>query len=55
MTFKEFTETDVFKMSDVYECVDSNGSILDSDYVNTDSPVIDWHVNSGYLEIVIGK
>lgn len=55
MIFKEFTETDLFKISDVFECVDSNGSILDNDFVNADSLVIDWHVNYGYLEIVIGK
>ena len=55
--FKEFRETEDFKLADVITFVGTDGGELDID--NSDSEdldsfdVEDWHKDNGYLEIVL--
>ena len=57
MMFKEFRETEDFKLADVITFVETDGEELDID--NPDSEdldnfdVEDWHKDNGYLEIVL--
>lgn len=59
MTFKEFTETEDYKWSDVVYIVDENGIAPDSedDWLTDDTEVIDWKKTSepASLEIVVKR
>lgn len=54
MTFKEFKNTDEYLNANVIEFVDTNGeNCEDTDEVLDNMNVVDFHCNSGYLEIVL--
>ena len=55
MTFSEFMETDIFKMADVVTTVDGSGTEVDGDWCLPNSPVLEYHQDGGYLEIVVGR
>lgn len=59
MTFKEFTETEDYRWSDVVYIVDKDGIAPDSedDWLTDDTEVIDWKKTSepASLEIVVKR
>ena len=57
MMFKEFRETEDFKLADVISFVGTEGEELDIDNPYSEDldsfDVEDWHKDNGYLEIVL--
>ena len=57
MMFKEFRETEDFKLADVIAFVRTDGEELDIDDPDSEDldnfDVEDWHKDNGYLEIVL--
>ncbi len=57
MMFKEFRETEDFKLADVITFVGTDGEELDIDNPYSDDLngfyVENWHSDNGYLEIVL--
>ena len=57
MMFKEFRETEIFKLADVIAFVGTDGEELDIDDPDSEDldnfDVEDWHKDNGYLEIVL--
>ena len=57
MMFKEFRETEDFKLADVIAIVGTDGDELDIDDPDSEDldsfDVEDWHSDNGYSEIVL--
>ena len=57
MMFKEFRETEDFKLADVITFVGTDGEELDIDNPDSDDLngfyVENWHSDNGYLELVL--
>ena len=54
MTFKEFKNTNKYLNANVIEFVDTNGeNCEDIDEVIDNMNVVDFHLDGGYLEIVL--